>query len=571
MQNPDIADIFDEVADLLDIQGVEWKPKAYRRASINIRNYSEPLEKVYKDQGIKGLKEVPGVGENIAIKIEEIIKTGKLNYLANLKKQIPEAIEELMQIQSIGPKTAKKIYDKFKIKDLAQLKKIIEQGKLRKVKGFGEKKEKDILQGIEHEAVRGQRHLLGDVLPIAEDLKETLKKSRFVKRVFIAGSLARMKETIGDIDILAVSSSPKKVMDYFTRLKDVKEILAKGDTKSSVILQNGIQVDLRIVEERSFGSAVQYFVGSKEHNIRLRQIAIKKGLKLSEYGLFKGNKQIAGKDESEIYKKLGMKWIPYEIREDRGEIQASMKNKLPSLIGLKDIKGDFHCHTTYSDGSASVQEMAKAGIDTGYEYMAITDHSQNIKIAHGTTDKERLKQFKEIDKFNKSHPRFKILKGIEADILKDGSLDCSKALLKELDLVIASIHSGFKQDKNTTTKRILKAMDNPYMTILGHPTARLIFEREPLNLDIEKIIDKAKERGIVLEINAHPARLDLNDINARLAKEKGVMMAIDTDSHSTDSLNFMQFGIGVARRAWCEKKDILNTMPLKKLEKFLAR
>ena len=476
-----------------------------------------------------------------------------------------------MQLQNVGPKTAMKLYDQFKIKNLNDLKKIIKEGKLKSVKGFGEKTEKELLEGIEKKTSPNQRHLLGEILPLAEELKALLERQKVVKKVFIAGSLARMRETIGDIDLLVVANDKNAVMDYFSRLSGVSKILSKGWSKNSVVLDNGVQVDLRIIDEDSFGSAVQYFVGSQQHNIHIRQFAIKKGLKLSEYGLFRGKKQVAGRNEAEIYKKLGMNWIPYELREDNGEIESAQKHNLPNLIELKDINGDLHSHTTLSDGSNPLEEMSESAKRLGYEYLAITDHSQGLKIAGGASDKDRKRQFAEIAAMNKKNPQFRILKGIEVDIKKDGSLDASQEILRQCDIVVASIHSSFKQDEQAMTKRVLKAMDNDQVSILGHPTGRLLLKRNPIQIDIENIIEKAKERSIILEINAQPDRLDLNDIHARLAGERGAKLCISTDAHSADSLKLMRYGIGVARRAWLQKKDVVNTKSLKEFEKVIHK
>lgn len=562
MDNNSIADIFDEIADILEIEDVEWKPRAYRNAALGIRNYSKPLSDVYKKDGIKGLKEIPGIGENIAKKIEEIILTGKLEYLNKVRKEIPQIIVELMQLQHVGPKTAKKIYDEFNIKSMDDLKRLVKQGKLHEMKGFGEKLEHEILEGIEDKEKKGRRFLLNEALPLAEEIKKAIMKQKGVSRVLVAGSLGRMKESIGDIDILVEAKKSEPIMDYVAKMKIVEKVLSKGETRSSVVLKNGIQLDVRIVPKESFGSATQYFVGSKEHNVRMRQIAIKKGYKLSEYGLFRGEKAIAGSKEEEIYRKLGMQWIPFELREERGEIEAAQKKKLPKLVELKDIKGDLHCHTSY----VKLANMVKAAKNRGYEYLAITDHTPN-NFGHNMDEKSRRRQMKDIDLLNKKS-RFLILKGIEADISDDGKLECDDSLLKDLDIVIASIHNNPNKDM---TQRILKAMDNRYVNIIAHPTQRQILEDKSPEIDIERVIDKAKERGIILEINSKPRRLDLNDIDSRNAIGKGVKLTINSDAHHIEELEFMKYGIGIARRAWCEKKDIINTMKWNKIEKILRR
>jgi len=568
MDNNAIADVFDEVADILEIEEVEWKPRAYRNAALGIRNYSKPLSEVYKKDGIKGLKEIPGIGENIAKKIEEIILTGKLSYLEKIRREIPKVIVELMALQHVGPKTAKKIYDKFKIKSMEDLKKLIKQGKLHELKGFGEKLEHEILEGIEDKEKKGKRYMLNEALPLAEEIKNEIMRQKGVSKALVAGSIARMKENIGDIDILVEARKSEPIMDYVAKMKIVEKVLSKGETRSSIVLKNGIQVDVRIVPKESFGSATQYFVGSKEHNVRMRQIAIKKGLKLSEYGLFKGGKAIAGAKEEEIYRKLGMEWIPFEMREERGEIEAAQKGKLPKLVELKDIKGDLHCHSTYSDGRATIAQLVKSAEEMGYEYIAIADHSEYNKIGEGISEKIRREENKEIDKANKNS-NIRIIKGIEADIKKDGTIDMSKEMANEVDIVIASVHIG--SDEKDATKRTLMAMDNPAVNIIAHPTGRIFEEGKEGTMDFEMISDKAKERGIILEINANPYRFDLNDVNAYAAMKKGIKMVIDTDAHDLSELECMKYGVGIARRAWCEKKDIINTMPWNKIEKIIRR
>ena len=566
MKNLEIARIFEEVADILEILEVQWKPQAYRKAAINIRSLSEGIEEVYKEGR---LEDIPGVGENIAKKIEEIIRTGNLKYLEKLHKQVPKELEMLMNIPGVGPKTAKILVDRLKIKNKRDLVKAIKEKRLRRLKGFGEKTEKEILEGLD--IIKTKRHLLGDVLKIAREIRDDIKTLKCVKTADIAGSLSRMKETIGDIDILAMSSDYVNVMDFFTEMDYVKKVIVKGDTKSSVLLKNDIQVDLRVVDKKSYGSALQYFIGSKEHGIIVRKIAIKKGYKLSEYGLFKGKRNVAAnKPESEIYRKLGMQWPAPELREDRGEIEAALKKKLPKLIELKDIKGDLHVHTNWSDGGNTIEEMAKHAAKLGYRYICISDHSSSMRVANGMDDKRLMRQLREIDKLNSGNNRIRILKGAEVDIKKDGSLYASDDLLKELDVVIASVHSGFKSNEDDMTKRVLKAMDNRHVNILGHPTGRLLFRRNPYEINLDKVFEKAKDEGIALEINAEPARLDLNDVNARAANDFGVNMVINTDAHSIDGLGNMELGVGVARRGWCDKKDMINTYSLKRLERFLG-
>lgn len=568
MKNIEVARIFYEIADILEFQGVEFKPRAYRRAAKNIESLSEDIEVIYK----KGkLKSIPGIGENIAKKIEEIIKTGKLQYYERLKNSIPSTLIELMKVPGLGPKRAKILYEKLGIKDIASLEKAAKEHKIAGTKGFASKIEEDILRGIKLVKKGEERKLLGFVYPISIELSNFLKQLKEVDRISIAGSLRRMKETIRDIDILVASTIPEKVMNAFITIPDIQEVLAKGITKSSILLKNGIQVDLRVVQNNCFGSALQYFTGSKDHNIKLRGIALKKGYKLSEYGVFdkKTNKQIGGETEEQIYNILGLQYIEPELRENTGEIELAMKNKLPKLVKYSEIKGDFHLHSNYSDGSNSILELAKKAISLKYEYICITDHSQSQKIAHGLSVEKLEKQLKEIEKLNSYFSNFKIFTGIECDIKPDGSLDYENKVLKKLDIVIGAIHSRFKASEKEMTKRILKAFENPHLKIFAHPTGRLINQREPYKLNLEKIFEKANQNNIWMEINAFPERLDLNDINIRFAREFGLKFAIGTDAHSNIQMEFMKFGIATARRGWCTKKDILNCLSYKDISKLV--
>lgn len=567
MKNLEIAKIFYEIADILEFQGVEFKPRAYRRAAQTIESLSEDIKDVYE----KGkLMELPGVGENISKKIEEIIKTGKLKYYEDLKKSIPVAIEELLSVPGIGPKTAKKLYDNLHIKTLADLKKALEQHKISKIEGLREKTEEKISKGIQFAEKIEKRMLLGYALPLANSIVNKLKKLPDVKSISLAGSLRRKKETIGDIDILVISKNPLKVMDAFTGMEEVKDIIAKGETKSSVRLDSGIEADLRVVEEKSFGSALQYFTGSKLHNIKIRKIAIKKKLKLNEYGIFKGNKFIAGKTEEEVYKKLGLPYIEPELREDTGEIEAAMKNKLPVLIKYSDIKGDLHVHTEWSDGAYSIEEMAGFGKKLGYEYVLISDHSGFLKIARGLSDNNILKQNKKIKELNKKSG-IKILSGTESNIKKDGTIDVSNKVLKQLDIAIAGIHSSFNMPEKEMTKRIIKAMENENIDIISHPTGRLINKRGEYSVNLPELFESSKKTNTLLELNAFPERLDLKDIDLKAGKGYGLKFSIGTDAHSIEHLHFMELGVETARRGWLEKKDVVNTLPLDKLMKCFKK
>jgi len=570
MKNLEVANLLYEIADILEIQDVAFKPQAYRKAARTVETLSEDIEKVSK-QG--KLEELPGIGEHIAKKIIEFLETGKLKYYDEIKKQIPKHLSDLISVPGMGPKRAKILHDKLKISSIADLEKAAKQGKISKLFGFGEKSEEDILKGIEL-VKRGQaRMLLGIALPLALEIEERLKKLNEVLQINVAGSLRRRQETIGDIDILVSTKKPGVVVDYFTKMPEVVRVLAKGETKSSILLKNNIQIDLRVIDDKVYGAALQYFTGNKDHNIKTREIAIKKGYKLSEYGLFdkKTNMLLASKTEEEIYKKLGMQCPPPEIRENRGEIEAALKNKLPKLIGYNDIKGDFHSHTKATDGTNSIEELAEAAKKLGYEYFCISDHSQNARIARGLSEEDMASHLKEIKAYAKKLKNFRLLAGSEVDILKNGDLDYPDKLLKQMDIVIGAVHSGFKSSMEEMTNRILKAMDNENLDILAHPTGRLINAREPYEVDLQKVFKKAAEKNIYLEIDALPQRLDLKDIHIKAAKEFGVKFVIDTDTHSLETLKYMDLGIATARRGWCEKKDIVNTCSAKELGKFFKK
>ena len=572
MKNQVIANIFYQIADMLDIKGeIEFKSRAYRKAAQIIETLEEDLEDVYKREGKEGLRKIPGIGEGLAKKIAELIETNKLQYFENLKKEIPESIIELMDIPSLGPKKVAVLYKKLGITNVEQLKKACEKGKLRGLDGFGEITERNILRGIEMLKGAKERVLLGIAFEDGSRYVDYLRKNPHIKKISIAGSLRRMKETIGDIDILAVSDNADDVMEYFVNYPNVREVLAKGRTKSSIILDDGLQVDLRVVEDKSYGAALQYFTGSKSHNIKLRTIAIKKGLKINEYGVFDKDtdKYIAGRTEEEVYKSLDLPYIEPELREDRGEIEAAQKNRLPKLVKYDEIKGDFHVHSNWSDGLNSIEDIVRYALKLGYRFIAITDHSQSLKVAGGLTEEQLREKRKEIEMIQERYPDIKIFFGTECDIKADGKLDYSNDLLDEFDIVCAAIHSKFKMSEKEMTERIINAIQNEYVKILAHPTGRLIGKRDAYEVDLEKVIDAAIENNVLLEINAFPDRIDLNDINIRIAKEKGARFTIGTDAHAVDHLRFIRFGIAAARRGWLEKKDVLNTYPVKEIEKIL--
>lgn len=566
MENSTLANHLFRISTLLELKEENpFKIKSYQKAASNIENLPKNAEEIYKDGGRQALEKIEGIGKGISEKIEEFFLTGTSKYLEDLLKEIPGGVVKMLEIQGIGPKLAMRLYKELKIKSTEELLKAAKKGELKKLDGVEDKKAANIIKAIEDFEKMNQKHFLGEMLRYAGSIEDQIKKGRLAAKTLLCGSLRRMKETIGDIDILAESRHPEDLMELFVSLPAVKEVIAKGKTKSSVILENGVNADLRIVKEESFGSASHYFTGSKQHNIKIRKIAISKGLKVSEYGVFKGSKKIAGRTEEELFKALGMQYIPPELREDSGEIEAAQKMSVPDLIELTDIKGDLHMHSDYTDGAASIEEMAVAARNLGYKYIAITDHSKSTKVAGGLTEKEILKQMDEIDRINKKMSGFKILKGSEVDILKDGSLDFDDELLSRLDIVLASVHSNFSMARDEMTKRIIAAMQNKFVSIIGHPTGRILGRRLPFEIDMEKMISEASNTGTVLELNSFPDRLDLNDVHCRLAKEKGAKIAVNTDSHSTKDLLHMKFGIGTARRGWITRKDAINTLPLKDL------
>jgi len=569
-KNQELAKILYEIADYFEMEGVAFKPYAYRKAALSVEALQEDVGEIYSKGGTKLLENIPGVGRNIANEIKEYLERGKIKRHQIFRKKLPLNLNELTAIEGMGPRKAKILYQKLGAKDLKSLERAARSHKIAPLFGFGQKTEQNILQGISFLKRSKGRFLLGEILPTIEEAYEKIAKLRGVEKINVAGSVRRMKETVGDVDFLVLSKNPKKVMDFCASLPEVVRIWGKGATKTSLRLEQGFDMDIRVVAKRSYGSALQYFTGSKEHNIAIRKIAIDRGLKLSEYGLFRGKKIIAGETEKGIYKKLGLQWMPPELRENQGEIEASSENKLPQLINIDDIRGDLHLHTTWSEGKQTIEEMASMAKAMGYEYLGISDHA-NLPVANGLDEKRFLKQMKEIDGLNKKIGGIKILKGAEINILKDGSLDIKDQVLDKMDYVIAGIHSSFKMGKAQMTERIIRAMRNPRLNIISHLTARKIGEREECQMDLGKIIRAAKEYNIVLEVNSQPKRMDLKDINIRRAKEAGVKMVISTDAHNGDHLRFMELGVAQARRGWAEKKDIINTQSLGKLSSFIKK
>lgn len=568
--NEEVAHIFNAIADMLEIKGDNpFRIRAYRRAAENLTGLAEDVATLIKRET---LQEIPGIGKDLAGKIREIVSTGTLREYEGLKEQVPPGLVELLQIPGVGPKTARLLHEKRGIDTIAKLEAAARSGALRGLPGIKAKTEANIVRGIEGLRRASGRTPLGIAFPLAQEIIALLRQVKGVRRIEYAGSLRRMKETVGDIDILAISTAPRKVMDAFVALPLVRRVMAKGDTKSSVMARQGIQVDVRVVEPEAYGAALTYFTGSKAHNIRLREMARKKGLKISEYGVFeeRTGKRIGGKQEKEIYAILGLPVIPPELREDAGEIEAALKGQLPDLITADDIRGDLHVHSTWSDGVHSIEEVAEAARKRGYGYIAITDHSKGRGIARGLTAEHLARQRKEIEKLNKKLKPFRILAGIEVDIRAHGDLDLPDPVLAKLDFVVASVHSGLRQDRETITHRIVRAMGNRHVCVLGHPTGRLVGEREPSAIDFDQLLHAARESRVMFEINASPLRLDLNDAHARQVKDAGLPLVINTDTHAIADFDNIHFGVAMARRAWVEKKDVLNTLPLKQLLKRLA-
>ncbi len=577
--NNSIAEIFYDIAEYLDMQSVPFKPRAYEKAASTIESLEEDISETYKKGGIKALESIPGIGASLAEKIEELIKTGKVKYYEDLKKGMPVNIAELRKVEGLGPQSIKKLYDKLKIRDIKDLEEAAQKGKIRSLEGFGEKSEQKILKSLGFLKGSSGRFILGFIMPDIEEILSHIKEQKGVIKAIVAGSVRRMKETVGDIDILVVSGNPKPVMERFTSMPGVVKITAAGDTKSAVKLRSGLNVDLRVVPSESYGAALNYFTGSKAHNIALREIAIKKGMKLNEYGLFKvsGKKErfIAGKNEEELYEALGLHYIEPEMRENIGEIELSKENKLPKLIGYGDLKGDLQVQTDWTDGSDSIETMAREAAKQGLEYIVITDHTKRLAMTGGLDEKKILKQMEEIDKVNdklkENWIRMTVLKGSECDILKDGSLDLPDSVLSKLDVVGVSVHSYFNLPREEQTKRIQKAMQNKNADILFHPTGRIIQKREAYDVDMDELIKTAQKTGTIMEIDALPERLDLKDEYIRKCVAAGVKMSIDSDAHSPMHFQYLRYGIAQARRGFAEKNDIVNTWPLEKMIKMLKR
>ncbi len=575
ISNQAIAEILAEIGEYLEMQKVPFKPRAYEKAAEAIRELGEDLRDLYKREGFQALEAIPGVGASIAEKIEELLKTGRLKYYEDLKKKTPVDLGELTRVEGLGPASVRKLYKKLKVRNLGDLEKAAKAGKIGVLPGFGVKSEENILKGIAFLKKSSGRFVLGFAMPQIREIEERLRKLKAVEKLIVAGSVRRKKETIGDIDILVVSENPKPVMDYFVSMPEAARVYAHGETKSAIKIKSGLDVDLRVVPPESYGAALNYFTGSKDHNVALRVLAQKKKLKLNEYGLFRGKKMIAGKTEAELYRALGMDYVEPEMRENTGEIELAQKGKLPRLLGYDELEGDLQVQTDWTDGSVSIEEMARAAAACGLRYIAVTDHTKRLAMTHGLDGKRILKQMAEIDRVNKklrmSHVACHVLKGTECDILKDGSLDLPDAVLSKLDLVGVSVHSHFNLPIREQTERIVRAIENPHVDILFHPTGRLIGRRPAYEVDMEAVIRAAKATGTVLEIDAFPDRLDLRDEHIRKAVQAGVKLAIDSDAHAPAHLSFLEYGIAQARRGFAERKDVVNAWPVDKMLQMLKK
>jgi len=571
IHNSDIADIFNKLADTLEIEGAnQFRVRAYRNAARVVNDLPQAISAML-DRG-ESLLVLPGIGKDLEGKIKEIIETGTLSQLTEEEKRLPPGLRALMKIGGLGPKRVRALYEQLGIATISELKEAAIGGRIRALRGFGKKTEEMVLEELREEGEeRGKRVKLRIAEQIADSLTEYLKAVDGVTQVTAAGSYRRRKETVGDLDVLVTCSADCPVIDRFVSYGDVLKVISKGSTRSTVLFRSGIQVDLRVVPVESYGAALHYFTGSKSHNIAVRVMGVRQGLKINEYGVFRGEEQIAGRTEEEVYAAVGLPYIEPELRENLGEIEAARDGRLPQLIALEDLKGDLHTHTSETDGRHTMREMAEAARIAGYEYLAVTDHSKRLAMTRGFDETRLARRNKEIDRLNAGLEGIILLKSIEVDILEDGTLDLADSILKELDLTVCSVHSKFNLTREKQTERIIRAMDNPYFSILAHPSGRLIDERAPYDVDMERVIDAARIRGCILELNAQPDRLDLTDIYCKMAKESGVRIAVSTDAHSKNELALMRFGIAQARRGWLEPGDVVNTLTLPELKKVLKR
>lgn len=571
MTNKEIAQILYDIADFLEIQNVPFRPRAYQKAALTVEESPTELDELYRRCGRKCVDDLPGIGESLAAKIEELILTGRMKYYESLKRKFPFDMHGLTEVENVGPKTAYKLYTALKIRNLRNLEVAARGGRIRSVRGFGKKTEDNILESLGFLKTEQGRLLLGEILPYAQHIVETLRAVEGVRRCDVAGSIRRRQETIGDIDILVTTSKPAAVIKAFKRLPEIIAVMEEGPTRVAVKYKLGVNGDLRVLKDSEYGAALLYFTGSKFHNIQLRTIAAKKGWKLSEYGLFRGHTVLASTTEQQIYRRLGMAWMPPEIRTASGEIEAAQKGAIPTLIPYGSIRGDLQVQTNWTDGRDSIETMAKAARDAGLEYIAITDHTRTLAMTGGLTESDLARQTKEIDKLNKSFKGFRILKSAEVNILKDGKLDIADEALKKLDVVSVAVHSNFGMTEDEMTARIIRALKHPLVNILFHPTGRVIKGRPPYALNMEKIIRAAKAYKVALEVDSFPDRLDLRDEHIRLAVKAGVKLVVDSDAHATEHFNFLDLGVAQCRRGWAKKSDVLNTKPVAVLLKALKK
>lgn len=571
VHNRDIERIFNNVADLLEIEEAnQFRVRAYRNAARAVSGLSEDIADMLR-QG-RNLQELPDIGEDLAGKIETIIASGSLPLLDELLTRLPAGLMDMLQIQGLGPRKVASLYKELDIQDLERLRQAAESGEIRKLSGFGKKTEQNILEELQRlQQGEEQRILLAEAEQFAEPLREYLQQQDGVGDVVLAGSYRRRKETVGDLDILVTCEDSAPVMQAFMDYEDVRKAVSQGETRSTVILRSGLQVDVRVVAEESYGAALHYFTGSRAHNIAVRKLGLAKGCKINEYGVFQGDERVAGRTEEEVYATVGLPWIVPELREHSGEIEAAQQGELPELLTLQDLRGDLHVHSKASDGRDSLEDLARAAREFGYEYLAVTDHSKRLSVANGLDEERLRRQADAIDELNDSLQDVTLLKGIEVDILEDGSLDLSDEVLQLLDIRVCSLHSHFRLTREQQTSRVLKAMDNPLCNILAHPTARKINERKPVDLDLEAVMQGAKERGCFLEVNAQPLRLDLNDVHLRRARELGLRVAVSTDAHWSGRMKNIRYGVDQARRGWMRAADVINTEPLEALRKLLRR
>jgi len=570
VHNADIAALFQEIADRLEIQGANpFRIRAYRNAARTLGELPQEARALL-EKG-EDLTRLPGIGDDLAAKVREIVDTGRCSLLERLRRELPPAVTELLQIPGLGPKRVKALYHDLEVQTVEQLYRAARDGRIRALPGFGEKTELNILQAVEAHVSQARRFKLAVAAQYAEALSAFLQGVPGVEQVTVAGSFRRMRETVGDLDILVTAAAGSPVMPRFTAYDEVAEVLSAGSTRASVVLKSGLQVDLRVVDAQCYGAALCYFTGSKAHNIAIRRIAQQHGLKINEYGVFHGEQRIAGEDEASVYNSVGLPFIPPELREDRGEIEAAHARRLPNLVSMADLRGDLHAHTRATDGHDSLREMALAAKALGLEYLAITEHSRHLTVAHGLDPLRLARQCEEIDRLNAELDGMTLLKGIEVDILEEGSLDLPDDVLGQLDLVVGAVHSQFHLSRAKQTARILRAMDHPHFTMLAHPSGRLIDRREPYDVDMLRIIRHARDRGCFLELNAHPDRLDLLDSHCQMAKQEGVLVSINSDAHSRFDFSNLKYGVGQARRGWLEKADVLNTRPLAALRRLLKR